>query len=189
MSDRVYRELLLGCGNHREKIIASPEHREWANLTTLDMDPNCGADIRHDLNDLPYPFERDEFDECHLYHVLEHLGTQGDWRAFFAHFGELYRILKPGGLLCIIVPAMGSPWVWGDPGHTRAISPEALTYLDQAAYESQVGITALTDYRHCWKGDFAKQWEQTTADNLQYMIVLRAIKPAGEMMAERVQKP
>lgn len=181
-----YRELLIGCGNHRDKVIASPDHRAWENLTTLDIDPDCGADVLHDINDLPLPFEDESFDEIHTYHCLEHLGQQGDWRTFFRQFDDLYRILKPGGLLCIISPSLNSPWLWGDPGHTRVISSESLTFLDQAEYQRQVGKTALTDYRHVWKGDFAMQWHQDDADNRQFMCVLRAIKPAGSQMDERV---
>lgn len=181
-----YRELLLGCGNKREKVIASPGHTGWEDLTTLDLDPNCGADIEWDLANLPLPFETESFDEAHFYHVLEHLGQQGDWRTFFQQFSEFYRILKPDGLLCIISPTLTSPWLWGDPGHTRVISSETMTYLDLAEYERQVGKTALTDYRHVWEGDFAMRWQQNDADNLQYMCVLQAIKPAGAHMDERV---
>ena len=147
-------ELLLGCGNRRSKQIQLKERpKEFEELITLDIDPNCGADVIHDLNELPWPFDENMFDEVHAYEVLEHFGAQGDWRAFFAHFSEIYRILKPDGILCATVPIWDSVWLWGDPGHTRAITAESLTYLNQQAYE-QLGKSPMTDYRHWYKADF-----------------------------------
>jgi len=86
--------------------------------------------------------------------VLEHLGTQGDYWAFFRDFAEIYRVLKPGGTVHGITPNWHSPWLWNDPGHTRSIGFETLAFLDQQAYREQVGVTAMTDYRWLWKGDF-----------------------------------
>lgn len=54
-----YRELLLGCGRARDKRIEVPGHpsggysKEWVNLTTLDLNPHCGADLQCDLNAAP----------------------------------------------------------------------------------------------------------------------------------------
>lgn len=146
-------ELLIGCGNSRRKK-HSLEGFEWAALTTMDHDPNCGADIVHDLDVTPWPVDDDSFDEVHAYEVLEHLGRQGDYRAFFAHFGEIYRVLKPGGTLIATVPAWDDVWAWADPSHTRIIAPQTLVFLDRTQYERQVGKTAMTDFRWLWKGDF-----------------------------------
>ena len=46
-----------------------------------------------------------------------------------------------------------STWAWSDPGHTRVISRGSLIFLSQAEY-SQVGRTAITDYRSIYKADF-----------------------------------
>jgi SAM-dependent methyltransferase len=149
------RELLIGCGNSRKKKIKHGDiEKEWANLTTLDIDPSTKPDVVWDLNDLPYPFETDSFDEIHAYEVLEHLGRQGDWKAYFAQFSELWRILKPDGLLVGSVPMWDSPWAWGDPGHTRVITQGSLLMLSQAIYEAEVGNTNMTDYRPFYKADF-----------------------------------
>ena len=97
---------MIGCGNRRVKKLTLDNNWEWGELVTLDHDPNCGADITHDLEELPWPVAADSFDEVHAYEVLEHLGSQGDAKSFFAHFGEIYRVLKPGGLLLATVPAL-----------------------------------------------------------------------------------
>lgn len=146
-------ELLIGCGNSRRKK-HSLTGFEWEDLTTIDHDPNCGADITHDLETTPWPLDSDRFDEVHAYEVLEHLGRQGDYKAFFAHFGEIYRVLKPGGHLIATVPAWDDVWAWADPSHTRIIAPQTLVFLDQTQYEKQIGKTAMTDFRWLWQGDF-----------------------------------
>jgi SAM-dependent methyltransferase len=149
------RELLLGCGRKRVKEITleglSPE---WSSLTTLDFNAAHGPDIVHDLDQLPYPFEDNSFDEIHAYEVMEHLGRQGDWKFFFAQFDELYRILKPDGQFYGTSPSWFSPWAWGDPGHTRIIGLEQFFYLSRPNYSAEVGVTAMTDYRFCYQGDF-----------------------------------
>ncbi len=50
-----YRELLLGCGRSRDKRVHVPglPKRPWQALTTLDLNPSCGADLQCDLNAIP----------------------------------------------------------------------------------------------------------------------------------------
>jgi predicted SAM-dependent methyltransferase len=131
-------ELLIGCGNSRIKKLKLSPDDDWTDLTTMDHDPNCGADVVHDLEDFPWPFDDNSFDEVHAYCVIEHLGRQGDYKAFFALFAEIYRVLKPDGLLAAHCPS-GSIWAWGDPSHTRIISQASICFLNQAQYEAQVG--------------------------------------------------
>lgn len=169
-------ELLIGCGNSRRKKLTIDDNWEWSALTTMDHDPHCGADIVHDLDVTPWPVESDAFDEVHAYEVLEHLGGQGDFHSFFAHFGEIYRVLKPGGLLCATVPAWDDVWAWADPSHRRVIAPQTLVFLDQTQYTRQVGKTAMTDFRWLWKGDFEPVAAEVSSGCFKF--ALRAHKPA-----------
>jgi SAM-dependent methyltransferase len=165
--------LLLGCGHSRNRRMGTGE---WINLVTLDVTENCGADVIHDMERLPLPFEDDSFDEVHAYHVLEHQGSQGDAEFFFAQFSDLWRILRPDGLLNAIVPSRTSPWAWGDPGHRRLIQPETLVFLDQSQYADQVGITAMADYRYLYRADFAPVGMRDTGE--EFFFCLRAVKPS-----------
>ena len=169
-------ELLIGCGNSRRKKLTLTEDWDWHGLVTMDHDPNCGADIVHDLDMTPWPVDDDAFDEVHAYEVLEHLGKQGDYKAFFRHFGEIYRILKDGGLLYATVPAWNDVWAWADPSHTRVIAPQTIVFLDQTEYVKQIGKTAMTDFRWLWDGDF----EPIAADVVSgcFKFALKAHKPA-----------
>jgi Methyltransferase domain len=132
--------------------MALTDRREWSGLVTLDIDPHCNAHVLADLEG-GLPFRDAVFEEVHVYDVLEHLGRQGDFRAFFRDFAEIDRVLKPGGTVHGITPYWGSHWLWSDPGHTRSISLDTLAFLDQSKYEREVGVTAMTDYRWLWKGD------------------------------------
>lgn len=152
------KSLLLGCGNSREKKVAWASSPDWAgDLFTIDMDPNCGADIVHDLNNHPLPFKDETFDELGAYDVLEHLGRQGDWRGWFDEMAEYHRILKPGGLFSILVPI--GPDAFADPGHTRFFHSNHFGFLTRRFYEDQrAKQTSAADYRwyikHWWELEY-----------------------------------
>jgi len=147
--------------------------REWKNLITLDIDPKCNPDIPHDLNDLPYPFRDNEFNEIHAYEVLEHCGTQGDWKYFFNQFSEFWRILKPDGMFFATVPQWNALWAFGDPGHTRIINQGTLVFLSQKEYEKQIGKTAMTDYRYVYRADFDIELSETNKGTFIFALKAR----------------
>lgn len=173
-------ELLVGAGACRKKRLSRKGHEGWDHLVTLDINPDHHPDVVHDLTVRPLPFDDDTFDEIHAYEVLEHLGQQGDFRSFFDEWSEWWRILKPGGYMFATSPHWSSPWAWGDPGHTRVYGPECLGYLDQSEYARQIGVTTMTDYRFCYRGDFEILHAKVT-DNLQFHYVLMAVKPSRVM--------
>lgn len=152
------RELILGSGARgatgEKAIHFEGISKEYQNPTTLDIVEEHKPDVVWDLNNLPYPFENESYDEIHAYEVLEHCGVQGDWKFFFEQFSEFHRILKPGGYFIASVPMWDQAWAWGDPGHTRVIAANTLMFLEQKFYETQVGMTAASDYRSVWKKNF-----------------------------------
>ena len=170
-------ELLLGAGASRQKRLVDGGRQEWSALVTLDINPDHKPDVVWDLNNRPLPFDDNTFDEIHAYEVMEHLGKQGDWRSFFDEWSEWWRILKPEGVFLGTSPYWAGSWAWGDPGHTRIISAECLTFLSQEEYKNQVGKTPMTDYRFVYKADFDPIHRRVVEGKI-FEYGMRAVKPA-----------
>lgn len=144
---------MLGAGLSRPqrrfalKTSAPETETTWR---TLDINPWAKPDQVFDLEELErgsdLPFG-EPFDEIHAYEVLEHFGRQGDYRGLFRTFGALWRGLKFGGYLVGSCPSLQSPWLWGEPGHTRVITHGTLVFLTRKHYD-QLGETACSDYRN-----------------------------------------
>lgn len=136
----------------------------------------CGTDL---VKTIWSHIKDDYFDEVHAYEVLEHLGQQGDFKSFFSHFSEIWRILKPGGLLCATCPSRFSEGLWGDPGHRRVITGMSLIFLDQEQYNRQCdrsNPTPMSDYRSVYKSDF--MIVDAYDDRRTFSFKLRAVKPS-----------
>lgn len=169
-------ELLIGAGSTRDKRLFTSGKERWEDLITLDINPHHKPEVLWDLTRLPLPFDDNQFDEIHAYEVLEHTGTQGDYRFFFAQFSEFWRILKPDGRLFGTCPYWRSVWAWGDPSHTRVIQKEQFVFLSQQEYKNQVGKTPMSDFRYIYEADFETEMAQET--ETQLLFALRAVKPS-----------
>jgi SAM-dependent methyltransferase len=174
------RVLLLGCGSKRDRRLKTPNHQtetfDDCELETVDFVATHKPTYVLDLNAPEWALKANRYDEVHAYEVLEHLGQQGDFVSFFSTFNNIYRILKPGGFLCASVPSVASPWLWGDPGHTRVIQVESLTFLSKAEYKRQVGKTPMSDYRTWLKCDFVPRY--VAEEGNTFFFILEALKDA-----------
>jgi len=103
----------LGCGN-----------RKRPGAIGIDINPDTDADVVHDLDMYPYPFEASFFDEIYADNVIEHLGN------VIGAMEELHRISKPGGLIKIIVPYFRAKWAFIDPTHKHFFTTESFTYFE-----------------------------------------------------------
>ena len=109
-----YRMLELGCG----------QVKHWERSVAVDFNPRSrAADIFHDLNRMPWPFEDSTFDGIIAEHVLEHLGP------LIPVVEEAHRILKPGGILYVEVPHFSSHITYTDPTHTHPFSTRSFDYF------------------------------------------------------------
>lgn len=169
------RDLLIGCGSRRDRVI-TVRRKEWVNLVTLDNVAAHNPDVLHDLTEPRLPFEDNSVSELHCYEVLEHLGQQGDAATLFAQFSDYWRVLEPDGLLCASCPTWHGMWAWGDPSHTRIISPGTLTFLSQAEYTKQIGKTAMSDFRHLYRADFDVVLAEERGET--FYFALKAVKPS-----------
>jgi SAM-dependent methyltransferase len=80
-------------------------------------------DVLVDLNRAPYPFRDDSFDAAYAFSVVEHLDN------FFSVFGELHRILKPGGFVALLTPHFSNDSSYIDPSHKLHLSLRSFDYF------------------------------------------------------------
>ena len=102
------RVLNLGCGHAKRDF---PEAEGAAEIIGLDLSPHSQADVLHDLNLFPYPFESDSFDLIIMQDVIEHV------KDVPAVLGEVYRLLRDGGVARIRTPHYSSYYAYNDPTH------------------------------------------------------------------------
>ncbi len=134
-------KLNLGCG---KRIM--PKEEGWVNL---DRFPHDGVDVVHNTDEIPWPFEGEEFDYVLASHFLEHVVDIGKTMR------EIYRVLKVGGTLKVIAP-YGLDKLY-DPFHYHAFDMTTMNYftradssLDAAAL-FQLRARKITDYSYPFK--------------------------------------
>ncbi len=98
------RLLDIGCGKGKRLI-------EEAEVIGVDMDPDSDADIIHDLNQIPWPFDDNEFDEVICQDILEHLDN------ILPTMQEINRISRHGSTIKIRTPHYSSYYAYNDPTH------------------------------------------------------------------------
>jgi predicted SAM-dependent methyltransferase len=94
---------------HHDRIVHSP----W-------------IDVAHDLTSFPWPWEDASVDAIIAIDVFEHL------RDIEVHvwLDECWRILRPGGLLIMRLPAWTNPLSYRDPTHYRVFHEESFSYWE-----------------------------------------------------------
>jgi len=90
----------------------------------VDYSDRHNADIIHDLNVFPYPFESNSIDQVYLDNVLEHLDNP------IRVIEEVHRITKQGGGVKVIVPYFRSVWAFIDPTHKTFYTVDSFAYYD-----------------------------------------------------------
>lgn len=111
--NRQLKVLDLGCGNNKRP-----------GAIGVDFNERVAVDVIHNLNNFPYPFEDTSFDEIYLDNTLEHLDD------VVRVMEEVHRIVKPGGLVKVIVPYFRSPWASIDPTHKHFFTVDSFAYFD-----------------------------------------------------------
>lgn len=107
--------LNLGCGMDKIK-----------GAVNLDVSPHVHPDVIWDLNIFPYPFEDEEFDIVLAKQILEHLDD------LVKVMNELWRILKPRGILRIWTPHFAHRDSYTDPTHKHFFALHTFDYWDDS---------------------------------------------------------
>jgi SAM-dependent methyltransferase len=93
---------------------------------------NPKADVQHNLNIIPYPFDSNSIDIIEADHVIEHLHD------VFAVMVELHRIIKPNGILKIKVPHFSRGM--SHPDHKRGFDITFPYYFDPTFKGGYTGV-------------------------------------------------
>jgi SAM-dependent methyltransferase len=109
---RVSDVLHLGCGRKYMK-----------GAVNLDISPEVGADVVHDLASVPWPLPSDTFREIHAFDVVEHLDD------VLRSMEEIHRVCRPGARVYITVPHFSSANAFTDPTHRHQFSYFTFDYF------------------------------------------------------------
>ena len=112
--DNIMKILHLGCGIKKVE-----------GAVGVDIHPDTKADIIHDLNKFPYPFNDSEFNMIICDSVLEHLVD------IVKVMEEIHRIAKADALVKIVVPHFSSDDSFADLTHKHFFLSVHLIFLQQ----------------------------------------------------------
>jgi SAM-dependent methyltransferase len=115
----VPRVLDVGCG--RNKIPGA---------IGIDLIPGTAADVRCDINRIPYPFRDRSFDGLHAVHVIEHVAD------VLRTIEEFHRLVRPGGRIRIVTPHHTDFSSFCDPTHRWHLTSFSLrTFTEPATFD------------------------------------------------------
>ena len=106
----------VGCGKNKVEI-------EGEKVIGIDFNESTDADVIHDLNKFPYPFEDNTFSRIVCNNVLEHVDD------LFATMDELHRIGKSNAIVYIRGPFFSSLAAFTDPTHKRSFTSGTFDYI------------------------------------------------------------
>lgn len=91
--------------------------------TTVDINPRSLASVLHDLNQVPYPFPDNSFDEVLCRDILEHLED------IPCVMCEIHRIARPGAFVSITTPHFSCRNAFTDPTHRHFFGVHSFDYF------------------------------------------------------------
>ena len=105
--------LELGCGNKKRP-----------GAIGVDFNDRTAADIIHNLDNFPYPFEDGSFDEIYIDNTLAHLCD------VMRVMEEVHRICRQGGLVKVITPYFRSHYAFIDPTFKHFFTAQSFAFFD-----------------------------------------------------------
>ena len=83
-----------------------------------------GIDVVHDLNEYPWPWDENQFEEILALDILEHIND------FTKAMEEIYRILTDSGKVTVRVPYWNHSCAYIDPTHKRGFHEHTFHFFD-----------------------------------------------------------
>jgi len=193
--------LHLACGQRKKE-----------GFTNVDISEAAKPDVVHDLLQFPWPWAENSVSEIVTEHFLEHIPAcnvgeitrftpEGDlaWHDsvnsgkdyLIVFMNECYRVLKPDGIMKVIVPAASSDRAFQDPTHRRFIPRQFFAYLEAPwrkeqkldhmdfACDFETTVSPMIDVNWSHRSDDARWFAMEHYRNvtLDISASLRAIKP------------
>lgn len=198
------RGINLGCGNIIMPCARPAHHQlipEWLYTDpdivwdNADRNEYPGVNKVLDLFDYPWhALESEAYDYAIAAHIVEHIPHHIVWEGqfvqhhkdyqdgWFAWFGELRRIMKPGGQAWILAPYAFSNAGISDPTHTRYITMATWGYLNEPNEQSPFAYRQ----RGGWKFDFGRDvWWAPHEDAIRELKLQTALLAEGAIMDEQ----
>lgn len=128
---------------------------------------NEEADIKHDLNVIPYPFKDNSIDKIYCSNLIEHINISTS-----AFFEEIYRIMKPYSECIIKIPnyffiGYRIEYLFGQqPNHLHSGHKKITTFEECKINALNVGLKPLLKLWHFIPFKFYKR---------SFIIVLRKV--------------
>jgi SAM-dependent methyltransferase len=89
----------------------------------VDLVEDTNPDVVHDLDQTPWPFPEDRFEEVWAYDVLEHLDD------LVAVMEEIHRVCRSGAIVRVTVPHFSCVNAFTDITHRRFFSSASFNYF------------------------------------------------------------
>lgn len=146
-------KLNLGCGA-----------KYLTGYVNCDVVKTIKADKYFNLEEFPYPFKENSVKEVLMDNVLEHMDD------VVGVVDEVYRILRPGGVLKVYVPYGKTDWAFQDPTHKHYFTEKSVNYF----------LTG-SDYHFYTKSDFVlvkcelSLNPKTTIGKVRYLLPFKNI--------------
>lgn len=141
---------------------------DWVGIDLVSNSPNViKRDIKRGL-----PFQDESCTEIFTNNFLEHV-HQDD---YIFLWNEMWRVLKPGGILRIIVPRKDSEGAFQDPTHVRFFVPMSFSYFcveDDNHEEPCIFLKQCRDYGFI--GAFSREGHDFFEQGSFYHVTLKKV--------------
>ena len=102
--------------NNFKKLVIGSGRKKIEGAINVDIVSDTNPDVQHDLNQRPWPFPDDSFEEVLAFDVIEHLED------IVAVMNEIHRLCRHGAVVKITVPHFSCANAFTDPTHRHYFS-------------------------------------------------------------------